>query len=58
VTHDAERAHVRRRADIHRAAGSCRVANNATLRVFRRGIVEEFDEYDRRERELEEQRCD
>ena len=29
----------------------------ATLRVFRQGIVEEVDEYDRRERELEAQRC-
>ena len=30
----------------------------AALRVFRQGIVEELDEYDRRERELEEQRCE
>jgi hypothetical protein len=28
----------------------------AALRVFRTGLVEEFDEYDRRERELEETR--
>jgi hypothetical protein len=28
----------------------------AALRVFRAGIVAEFDEYDRRERELDEQR--
>jgi hypothetical protein len=28
----------------------------AALRVFRSGIVEEFDEYDRRERDLESQR--
>ena len=30
----------------------------ATLRVFRSGIVEEFGEYDRRERELEQLRSD
>jgi len=30
----------------------------AALRVFRTGIVEEFDEYDRRERELERQRSE
>jgi hypothetical protein len=30
----------------------------AALRVFRRGIVAEFDEYDRRERELETQHRD
>ena len=28
----------------------------AALRVFRRGLVAEFAEYDRRERELEQQR--
>jgi hypothetical protein len=30
----------------------------ATLRVFRAGIVAEFDEYDRRKRELEQQRSE
>ena len=30
----------------------------AALRVFRSGIVAEFDEYDRRERQLEQQRRD
>jgi hypothetical protein len=30
----------------------------SALRVFRAGIVEEFDEYDRRERELEQLRSE
>jgi hypothetical protein len=30
----------------------------AAIRVFRKGVVDEFDEYDRREFELEQQRLD
>jgi hypothetical protein len=47
--------------DLDSAAGGANSLHKldtliAAIRVFRRGIVDEFEQYDRRERELDEQR--